>query len=655
MLGRAAQEFHRPCRSETRWEPQLIVKIDELKVKFIKTMQRAQLLCLAALAAMYAPAAETVHLSFTISLAQPATHTAHVTFRCEGLKGEMHDFKMPAWSPGYYGIGDYARNVSNFRAADGSGHPLALQKTARNTWRVVIANAGVVVLDYDVYGVTAFAANTYIGEDRAYLSPSGIFVHPAEELQRPVTVTVQLPPNWKQIATGLEPVKDKPGVFAAENFDVLYDSPLLVGNQEYLQFPVKGVPHYVALENVAETVSRPKMLADLQKMVEAATRLMGDVPYRHYTFLMMGRGNGGIEHLNSASIQFAGDHLSTDAEFLRWLSYVCHEYFHNFNVKRIRPIALGPFDYDQENLTHMLWVSEGLSVYYQDLLLVRAGLMTREQYLSKMAASIGSFENATGHHYQSATESSWNTWNTGSGVGGDRRTTISYYNNGAMLGAMLDLKIRDASGNRKSLDDVMRGLYRKYYLEKKRGFTDDEFRQECESAAGVSLSEVFDYAATTREVNYSKYFALAGLKLDADSTAGSGADLGVDTDTVELAPGEIPASGRGGGRGRGGAPPTRLVVTDIPTGSPAEAAGLKPGDVIQQVDGVAATAASLSEALAAKKKGDQIRLRILRGSSEQEVEAALAASAARTYHLSPLTEVTPSQSAILNNWLRAAQ
>src|SRR5689334_5976251 len=209
------------------------------------------------------------------------------------------------------------------------------------------------------------------------------------------------------------------------------------------------------------------MIADLKAMVAAATNLMGDVTYNDYTFLMMGRGAGGIEHANSSSNQFDGNSLATPAGYLRWLSFICHEYFHNFNVKRIRPLALGPFDYDQENLTNMLWVSEGLSVYYQDLVLVRAGLMSRDQYLTKLATAIGTFENASGHHYQSATESSQNTWNSGSGVGGDRNTTISYYNNGSMIGAMLDLKIREDSGNRKSLDDVMRAMYRKYYLQKK--------------------------------------------------------------------------------------------------------------------------------------------------------------------------------------------
>jgi predicted metalloprotease with PDZ domain len=376
---------------------------------------------------------------------------------------------------------------------------------------------------------------------------------------------------------------------------------------------------------------------------------------------MMGRGGGGIEHSNSSSNQFDGNSLSTPSGYLRWLSFICHEYFHNFNVKRIRPIALGPFDYDQENLTNMLWVSEGLSVYYQDLVLVRAGLMTKEQYLDKIAAAIGAFENASGHHYQSAAESSWNTWSTGSGIGGDRNTTISYYNTGAMLGAMLDLKIRDGSKNRKSLDDVMRGLYRKYYLEKKRGFTDAEFRQECESAAGGDLTEVFEYAATTREVNYARYYALAGLKLDSTAVEAPGAYLGVDTHTRELPPSAMPAAGGrggargggGGGRGRGGAPLTQLAVTDVAAGSPAEVAGLKAGDLILDVDGaVAPTALVLNDALTAKKAGDRIKLRISRGGSEQEIEATLVGNVKKTYSLSPLAGVTSAQSAILNNWLR---
>jgi predicted metalloprotease with PDZ domain len=611
-------------------------------------LKRLVLLCLVCATTCWSQ----TKMAFVVSMPQPSNHTYHVAFRCEGLKGELQDFKMPQWSPGYYGIGDYARNVSNFHAADAAGHELAWEKVTKNTWRVVADNAPGIVLNYDVFGNTSFAANNYVGEDRGYLSPSGLFVNLVGHLQQPVTVTIQLPQTWKMISTGLEAVNGRANTFEAPDFDVLYDSPILIGNQERLEFEVNGIPHYVAIENVPAEVDRKRMAADLKTMVTAATQLMGHVPYKHYTFLMMGRGGGGIEHANSSSNQFDGTSLTTEAGYLRWLSFICHEYFHNFNVKRIRPLALGPFDYDQENLTNMLWVSEGLSVYYQDLVLVRAGLMTREQYLTKMAGAIGTFENSSGRHYQSATESSWNTWNTGSGVGGDRNTTISYYNNGAMLGAMLDLKIREGSANRRSLDDVMRAMYDKYYVQKKRGFTDAEFQAECELAAGTKLDELFSYASTSREVNYARYFALAGLKLEAKSEAAPGGSIGLDTHTEEIPANELPP-GRGG-RGRPAVPATRLIVTDVADASTAARAGLQSGDRIVDVDGTPATAIVLNTAINAKKPGEKIQLHVLRAGKEMAVEVEVAPNVKNTFTLSPADGVSPAQREILNTWLRKA-
>lgn len=613
--------------------------------------------------------------AFSVSMPQPGNHTLHVTFHSEGLKGELQDFKMPVWSPGFYGVGDYSRNVLNFRAEDGAKHALPWEKVTKDTWRVAAGNAHVIVLNYDVFGATSFAANTYLGDDRAYLSPSGVFVYLPGMTQHPVTVTIALPSNWKQISTGLEPVSHESNTFYAPNFDVLYDSPILMGNQEYLRFDVKGVPHFVAIENLSETVDRKKMIADLQKMVTAATQMIGDVPYKHYTFLLMGRGNGGIEHLNSASIQFDGKSLDTPAGYLRWLAYVSHEYFHNFNVKRIRPIALGPFNYDMENLTHMLWVSEGLSVYYETLVLVRAGLMTRGQYLDEMKRAIASFENSPGHHYQSATESSWNTWNAGSGVGGDRNTSISYYDNGAMLGAMLDLKIRSESKNRMSLDDVMRALYRKYYLQKRRGFTDAEFRQECENAAGGDLAEVFSYADSTTDVDYAKYFELAGLALTSKAEDVPGAYLGVNTHLQEAPPKTAAGGGPFAGRG---APEMMLMITSVTPGSPAEVGGLKSGDQIVEVEGTKATPKAMSDLLtpaqpsgrrgaagaqapspapnaAMKSPGDKIKIQILRDGALMNLEVILGKNVKRTFTFEPLANPRPLQAAILKDWLRPVQ
>ena len=566
-------------------------------------------------------------LAYTVSFPHPEAHFLHVTMRAEGLKGELQDFKLPAWSPGYYHILDYAKFIQHFGAEDAAGHALPWERTTKNTWRVVAGNSPVIVLSYDVAATSPFGVQNFVNETRAYLSPAGVYMHPAAILGQPVTATFQLPSGWQRIASGLDPVPGRTNTFTASDYDVLYDCPTLIGNQETIEFAVSGRPHAVVLENIAPAVSRPKMLADLKLMVEAATRLIGDIPYRHYTFLMMGTGNGGIEHLNSASISFNGKSLESPEGYLRWLSYVAHEYFHNFNVKRIRPIALGPFDYDAENLTSMLWVSEGLSVYYQDLLLVRSGLMTRDQYLEKMQGAIAKFENAAGHHYQSATDSSLDTWSTNNAMTGDRNATISYYDNGAMLGAMLDLKIRTLSENRKSLDDVMRALYQRFYQQKKRGFTDAEFRHECEAAAGGDLSEVFDYAATTKDVDYTRYFALAGLTLDIKSEDAPGAWIGLDTQK------------------RG----TQLFVVSAAPGSPAESAGLRPGDEITSVVG---NVQAIATVLAAGKPGDTLKLKISRGGAAQEVEVALAKNFKRSYRFQLRADASTLQADILKSWLR---
>ena len=571
-------------------------------------------------------------IAFTVSMPQPSNHLFHVTVRVDGLRGDLHDVKMPAWHPGYYRLIDYAKNVSAFHAQDGQGRPLSWEKVTRTTWRIAAGGASTMVLRYDVLGTVNFSAQNYLDDSRSFIAPTGMFVYLEGQLQRAATVSIQLPPGWTRIATGLDPVGGRANTFSAPDVDTLYDCPILIGNQETLEFSVQGKRHTVAIENIPASVERPKMLADLKRVVESAAALMGDLPYSRYAFLMMGSGNGGIEHANSSANHFNGNSLADENGYRRWLSFICHEYFHHYNVKRIRPIALGPFDYDTENLTDMLWVSEGLSVYYQDLLLVRAGLQTSVQYLDKLAGAIGSFENAPGHHYQSATDSSLTTWGT-SGVGNDRNTTISYYDNGAMLGAMLDIAIRHASENRTSLDDVMRTLYRTYYQQKERGFTADEFRQACETAAGASLSEVLEYASTTRDVDYAKYFAYAGLDLTAVSEAAPGSYLGLNMQTRD----------------------GRLVVVGASAGSPAERAALAAGDRILEVDGAPATPKAINDTLSARKPGETTTLKISRNDAVLEVGVTLAGNTKQTFTLRPVAAPTALQKAILEDWLRRAR
>jgi len=575
--------------------------------------------------------------AFTVSMEHPANHYYHVELRCDGLKADAQGFKMPVWMPGYYRIMDYSKDVVNFNAADGSGHSLAWTKINKNTWHVKSMGVPQIVVSYDVYAFTRFVGNNYLDDRRGYFVGPGMYLYVPGMIDRPATVRFRLPGGWSSVATGLDPVAGEGNTFSARDFDLLYDCPTLLGSQEHFQFQVKGMPHYIVAEDVPASIDRAKIAADLEKIVEAATAMMGEIPYQHYTFLLMGRGAGGVEHLTSAAMLFDGTSLATPDGYRRWLSFAAHEYFHTYNVKRIRPIALGPFDYDRENYTTMLWEAEGFTSYYQDLLVKRAGLMNAEQYFATLTNNISAYENSPGHLFQSAAQSSVDTWIRGDNAA---NTTISYYNKGPAIGAMLDYKIRAETNNRESLDDVMRALYHEYFEQKKRGFTDGEFRAVCERIAGVPLSELFDdYVATNKPVDYAKYFALAGLKIDTELRGQPAAYLGAVT-----------GNGGRGGRGATAATNTAQVISHVDYDSPADHAGLSVQDEILAIDGMRVS--SVNEALRGRKPGDRIRILLARDNRTQDIEVVLGTKMERSFKIQPLENPTPLQSAILKDLMK---
>jgi predicted metalloprotease with PDZ domain len=577
------------------------------------------------------PAATAPSLSITVSMERPITHYYHVVFRAEGLRGVAQDLKMPEWTPGYYRIMDYAKFVKDFHAEDGSGRPLPFDKTAKNTWHVRTGQVPSFVVSYDVYAFTRFVADSYLSDDGGFITPAGIFMHVAGHLKDPVTVTVRPGPGWKQVSTGLDPVPDHPQTFTARDFDTLYDCPILVGNQEILTFEAAGLPHTVAAYDLG-AFDRAKFTGDLRKIVEAAASLMGEFPYRHYTFLIIGPGGGGLEHLNSTAVTLNPGSLDDPRGYQRWLSFIAHEYFHLFNVKSIRPIALGPFDYDGENYTDMLWFSEGVTVYYEYMLLNRAGLMSRDEVLERLGSTVATYENAPGRLRQSATLSSFDTWTGFFGRSEHAaNTTISYYDIGCGLGLLLDLEIREASEGRSSLDDVMRTLYRTFYKEKKRGFTDGEFRSVCERAAGVPLGEFFDvYAATAKKWDYAKYLSYAGLGIDVEPRPATGPWFGAST---------VDQNGD-------------AVISTVELDSPASTAGLSAQDEILAVDGTRTNPRSLAGILGARKPGDKVKVLYARRGSVRETDVVLGAKAEPTYKIMPLAEPSPRQKALLDAWLK---
>jgi predicted metalloprotease with PDZ domain len=463
-------------------------------------------------------AAFSQQFHFTVSMDQPASHYFHVELQCKELKDTATNFKMPVWTPGYYQRLDYAKNVEHFTVKNQAGDTLAWQQTSGNTWHISHPRQRAFTISYDVKTTRLFVGTPYVDEERAFIRPAGVFIHPAGKINLAATVQIKPYAGWNNVATGLDSLKGKTFTYSAPNFDVLYDSPFLIGNLEELPaFTVRGILHRFIGYKLGE-FDRQAFMNDLKKIITTATNLMGDIPYKHYTFLSIGpRGMGGIEQLNSTAISFSGESQKDAASRIRALNFLAHEYFHHYNVKRIRPIELGPFDYDNGSRTNQLWVSEGLSVYYEYLIVKRAGLSMEDNLFNAFTNNIKAFEKGIGKRYQSLQQASYETWSDGPFGRKEEKEnkTISYYDKGPAVGMLFDFAIRQRTNNKKSLDDVMRTLYKEYYQKKQRGFTEDELRKTITQIAGDALTELFDYVYTTNELDYNKYLNYAGLTIDS--------------------------------------------------------------------------------------------------------------------------------------------
>ncbi len=574
---------------------------------------------------------EPADMAFVVSMESPVSHYFHVELHCANLKSETQDFKMSAWTPGYYQILDFAKAVENFQALDAEGKNIQWEKPGRNIWRVHNGRNGSIVLTYDVKAIVPFVGNVYLDETRGYITPGGLFLYLDSGLRRPVTVQVRLYPKWKNlVATGLDSIPGKQNTFFAADFDMLFDSPFLMGDLEVLpSFTVQGIPHYFIGYHLGE-FDRNQFIADLKKIVESGVAIIGDIPYKHYTFLAIGPGGGGIEHLNSSSLSFSSERLNTHEGRKRMYSFIAHEYFHNYNVKRIRPVELGPFDYSRENRTNMLWVSEGFTVYYEYVMLKRAGLTTDEDLLKAFQSDLVAYENKPGHLFQSATQASYDTWSDGpyGRTGDEVNKTISYYNKGPVLGLMLDFKIRHETNNKRSLDDVMRLLYKEYYQTKKRGFTEREFQAACEQIAGTSLAELFEYASTVKEPDYPKYFNYAGLGIDTVVKELPGAYSGIIVREKD----------------------SNLVIREADWNSPAWNKGLRSKDKILEIEGSKAGLELWNNIMKTKRSGDTLKLLVAKGDNRQDVIIELGTKSEKSFAITPIAIPDALQSAIYKSW-----
>lgn len=456
----------------------------------------------------------SVKLSYQVSF-EPQSKYIIVNLKVSELNNPSTLFKMPVWAPGYYLILDYPKNMTDFRVTDGEGQEIRWQKEGKNAWRIYNGKQEDVNISYRIFANNQSVAEAKITEEKAFLPGNGIYLYVDNEKESAVQVSFSLPEGWTQIVTGLDLVDKTTNTYQASNIDVLYDCPTYIGNPEIVNFTLDGKEYELSMET-PEGYQETTFVDDLKKMIRTTTRMMGHVPYEHYHFILMGKGGGGLEHLNSQACFTNGWFFFEDRyRYLNFLSFITHEYFHLYNVKTIRPIEFGPFDYDREVFSPMLWISEGFTVYYESRLLHSAGLISDEEFLRDMSGHIRTVESKEGHRHMSLRESSYDIWLHFFNRNANRNDVIiSYYDKGPILGLLMDIEIRRLTDNRKSLDDVMRALYYNYHIDQNRGFTEEEFWQTCADVAGSPLEEMRRYVDTTCEIDYERYLSYAGLQMD---------------------------------------------------------------------------------------------------------------------------------------------
>lgn len=572
-------------------------------------------------------------LAYTVSMDNPTSNTYQVSLKCNGLTAKQYDFKMPVWMPGYYQILNYANDVHNLKISDEKGNDLKWDKANHNTWRVYSNGSSSIQLTYDVKTTRSFVATNYLNQSRGFIAPTGLFLHLANHINLPVTINLKPYPGWNKVATGLEKVEGKEFTYQAQNFDVLYDSPILIGNLEELpSFTVRGIPHYFIGYQLGD-FNKVDFMKDLKKVIEAAVNVIGEIPFKSYTFIGIGPGGGGIEHLNSSAVAFSGSKaFDTQAGRRTILSFLGHEYFHHYNAKRIRPIELGPFDYDNGSRTNMLWVAEGITTYYDEMLLHWADLESAEDIFKGFQKSIKSYELSPGRLFQSVSQASYDTWADGpfGRTADEVNKTVSYYEKGPVLGMMLDLKIRHETKNKKSLDDVMRTLYFDYYKKLNRGYTEQEFRNVCEKTAGTNLEEIFSYVYTVKTPDYAKYLNYAGLGIDTQPKIVPGAWLGIKATLKN----------------------DSLLVREVEWQSPAWKEGIRRNQILTKINGENATLEALNQITANHKDGDLIKLEVVGQKQKNTVPIILGTKTEIPFDIKRKTKLDPLQQLILKSWLK---
>lgn len=504
-------------------------------------------------------------IEYTVSI--PSAHRHFITFEAffPAMEGEFIDLELPAWRPGRYELGNFAKNIFDFSAYDENGDWIPSEKVGKDTWRVK-PNGRSFSIGYRYYASELNAGSSYLDNEQLYINPVNCFFYVAGKEHLPYRVSFELPKAY-QMATGLE--KESEHVLMAKDFDQLADCPLIASaTLQSFSYESRGVQFYVWCQGIL-IIDAEKWQRDFQQFTDHQMDVFGSIPCKEYHFLFQFSPTfvrHGVEHCNSTAIA-----LGPGAEFAQknWydelLGISCHELYHTWNVKNIRPIEMMPYDFKKENFSRLGFVAEGVTTYMGDLLLARSGVWGEKEWFNEFNSLFQSHFDNNGRNYLSVADSSWDTWLDGY-VQGIPWRKVSIYNEGALIAFICDVRIMQHSQNKHSLDDVMRELY-KEFGQKGKGYSEGDY-QHIMTKWGGDVQDIFSDLVYGTE-DYTPYLVEACKYLGLNWSASASAKysewaLGLMLDEA----------------------PSKFTVLSVAENSPADKAGLWIGDEIVSVNGV---------------------------------------------------------------------
>lgn len=585
-------------------------------------------LCLAMLALPSASIAQSpAALTYTISLLSPEQHLVEVQiFLPEGTAES--ELQLPVWNA-LYQVRDFAQYLNWVRAKDRSGHPLAVRELNHSRWQIQGAERGA-VLEYQMYVDAPGPFNAQLNTHHAFFNLAQILMYPVDARLAPLNVRFShIPEGWR-IATPLAS-SFSGEEFTAANYDRLVDSPVEIGKFQESDFDEGGGHYRVIVDADSGDYDLAKIVAVLHKIVAAATSWMNDRPFETYMFLYhfpRGPAGGGMEHAFSTAIDVNAEVMKQSLDALT--SVTAHEFFHLWNVKRIRPQTLEPIDYTKENYTGALWFSEGVTSTAEGTIQLRAGLLEEKQYLHRLGEQITELERRPAHLTQSAEESSLDAWLEGYGYYRRADRSVSYYNKGELLGIMLDLAVREASHGEASLRELLQWMNANY-AKKGRFYNDSEgVREAAETVSRSDFGSFFTkYVAGTEEIPWNDFLRSVGLR-------------------VVVVPNTVADAGFTASRNFDGP----MSVNAVTSGSEAEHAGLLVGDTIVALEGKPAGQES-RQALTRLRPGDTLTVRVQsRRGDDRELKWKVGSAQEVSYEVENLEDVTDQQRARRTAWLK---